>query len=1317
MTGRSLTAKVPGPTDLGATVHEQDVRLASRGHAADDREDAQHDHDGGRSTPGPTARLLAIQAQAGNRAVAGAVQARLEVGGADDPHEVQAEAVADEIVGRHAAPSGGGAAVAAPGPDEEAAGGADGGGASPDFERDLGRARGGGRGLPANLRGRMEASLGVDLGGVRVHEGDAAGDLNRRIQAEAFTVGSDVFLGDSAPSLDGDAGQHLLAHELTHVVQQGGGANRAIRRRGPSPAPAEAPTLAATDDAGGGSVDDASDTSDAGDTSDTSGEGTTYTVLEVAERLIADLEGHEQGLLTDLKPRRVFGRLSKVGSAIDKLKKDADKLAAQADLFARAPGLRAKYDDVVTRYDKLKNLDGWFVSSTPMYKDLRKRKHDIERELATKGRKATRELMGSGAEKAAAAQEQLERTELAIARLQRLMIELQDRTVAFGILLEQHAQAQGHDVAFPLGTDTETQVAWVEQWSKALPDVRQQQKEHLEATKDKLGAVKKVRDTEATYAYHDLSYNKLLKEYSHLAYPGTSRSHSVRVTLSAGAGVELGAFVQISGKVATGDDRGVSPSLIFQIGLEGSVDLGLWKASASVSVSVTMTDSYDSLEHFVANYMKLLSLYNGSVIRYAKLKGELDRIPGDGKEYELARQRMIEEAQGRGFVADGDTVTVGTDSERQLAEMQKKSATESDEVTVELKAGVEASDRNPLADLGPEFTVTASYTRKWYRRLVDYNDYVAANEGVDTELAHLKQIRSDYDELVSRLDGVRAELKSHTGDEDAKAKLQAKESELRKLKNVYEHGHLTFFNPGGRKAFRKQLDRKIASLSKGELERTKDVNGTDVTDLRAVDAGRKKQLTKSENIWKTDLAGAFALGPVSAAMGGTFTRTTNSASAGAGSTGMSWTLTLGADTGIPGVEAGSKAAEKALAEIHRAGIFETGDKDAEPSAGESFKGFIDQLVKIGEIVATVLAGGITITGKLTWKNGAFHTQYVRLLRKRTTEVKGKVSYEGANLAGKYSHEAVDFISESLGTTTLSYVETVYKGLHNRPDGARHWDEYTAKHKQDLWYILLGAIDPKSNVRKELEALPGGTDAAAQLDKGVGAYVANYHAEKDKGGGDPDDLDLVPPRDEGAFASGLSILTACLKKASSAKGSLKRGTLRGSGWEMAEGSLDSRVTQPVDLSSGGLTQKPNVASKSWLTRKVQGDSDSHEDLSRYGNFRNIVEGGAELVLRLDAGAAKPYQVEVKPTKDINGQLQSSAKKLAKWVDLDAHLDPGVWQSKPLARQLREFRLQRRGTAGKQEKKLVSSYRKDKDKLPQASFESLVNLIDSFPVSSS
>jgi hypothetical protein len=133
---------------------------------------------------GAAESFLHFQSQVGNGVVA-----RLLAQRADDDEEVQAQ---HETVGL--------------------AGGAVG----PDTTGRIEGQRGGGAALDDGTRTSMETAFGASFRDVRVHTNDDADLLNRRLTSRAFTTGSDIFLRrDASP---GDA--RLLAHELTHVVQQ-----------------------------------------------------------------------------------------------------------------------------------------------------------------------------------------------------------------------------------------------------------------------------------------------------------------------------------------------------------------------------------------------------------------------------------------------------------------------------------------------------------------------------------------------------------------------------------------------------------------------------------------------------------------------------------------------------------------------------------------------------------------------------------------------------------------------------------------------------------------------------------------------------------------------------------------------------------------------------------------------------------------------------------------------------------------------------------------------------------------------------------------
>jgi hypothetical protein len=102
--------------------------------------------------------------------------------------------------------------------------GAEGGEAGPEVEQAIQRSRGSGKALPEGVRASMEGAFGADFSGVRVHSNAESDALNDSLSARAFTTGKDIFFrkGDYSPT--SKEGQELLAHELTHVVQQNGAA-------------------------------------------------------------------------------------------------------------------------------------------------------------------------------------------------------------------------------------------------------------------------------------------------------------------------------------------------------------------------------------------------------------------------------------------------------------------------------------------------------------------------------------------------------------------------------------------------------------------------------------------------------------------------------------------------------------------------------------------------------------------------------------------------------------------------------------------------------------------------------------------------------------------------------------------------------------------------------------------------------------------------------------------------------------------------------------------------------------------------------------
>lgn len=92
----------------------------------------------------------------------------------------------------------------------------------PDVEAAIAAARGSGGNLDRNLSRRLEDTMGGSLQDVRVHTDDNAAALARAVSARAFTVGSDIFFGSGEYNPSSRGGAELIAHEVTHVVQQRG---------------------------------------------------------------------------------------------------------------------------------------------------------------------------------------------------------------------------------------------------------------------------------------------------------------------------------------------------------------------------------------------------------------------------------------------------------------------------------------------------------------------------------------------------------------------------------------------------------------------------------------------------------------------------------------------------------------------------------------------------------------------------------------------------------------------------------------------------------------------------------------------------------------------------------------------------------------------------------------------------------------------------------------------------------------------------------------------------------------------------------------
>jgi phage-related protein len=95
-------------------------------------------------------------------------------------------------------------------------------------ESSLRASKGSGAPLPQGTRTKMESSFGADFSNVRIHTGSSAVQMSDQLNAQAFTHGNDIYFNSGKFDVSSNAGQHLLAHELTHTVQQGASIRRKV---------------------------------------------------------------------------------------------------------------------------------------------------------------------------------------------------------------------------------------------------------------------------------------------------------------------------------------------------------------------------------------------------------------------------------------------------------------------------------------------------------------------------------------------------------------------------------------------------------------------------------------------------------------------------------------------------------------------------------------------------------------------------------------------------------------------------------------------------------------------------------------------------------------------------------------------------------------------------------------------------------------------------------------------------------------------------------------------------------------------------------
>jgi hypothetical protein len=172
-----------------------------------------------------TQSLLRLQQQYGNRFVQrvidqNTIQTKLTIGRSGDKYELEANRVANQISDEDDLPMTGISRVGRQYQTKIIS--EQNSQIKPDLETRIKAVRGQGQPLPESVRAFFEQRLGYDLSSVRIHTGGQAADLAGRLNARAFTLEKDIVFGSGQYTPETKTGRILLAHELTHVIQQGG---------------------------------------------------------------------------------------------------------------------------------------------------------------------------------------------------------------------------------------------------------------------------------------------------------------------------------------------------------------------------------------------------------------------------------------------------------------------------------------------------------------------------------------------------------------------------------------------------------------------------------------------------------------------------------------------------------------------------------------------------------------------------------------------------------------------------------------------------------------------------------------------------------------------------------------------------------------------------------------------------------------------------------------------------------------------------------------------------------------------------------------
>lgn len=177
-----------------------------------------------RSTPNQSGISHASVSPTAISATTTVVQAKLEMTEPGDQYEREADSMADIVMAKSF--SAGSSKPVTSGPSSKTVSRLPSShssvSVSPSLESAIASSRGTGSSMPFSLRSKMESGFNADFSSVRFHTDSNAAEMSSSINAKAFTSGRDVYFAAGQYNPNSQSGQHLIAHELAHTMQQSG---------------------------------------------------------------------------------------------------------------------------------------------------------------------------------------------------------------------------------------------------------------------------------------------------------------------------------------------------------------------------------------------------------------------------------------------------------------------------------------------------------------------------------------------------------------------------------------------------------------------------------------------------------------------------------------------------------------------------------------------------------------------------------------------------------------------------------------------------------------------------------------------------------------------------------------------------------------------------------------------------------------------------------------------------------------------------------------------------------------------------------------